>query len=78
MEHRWGSCRAWRFKKSRASGLERHLDKTWTHKNSSLDLNRTWDGTSLGLVQDLALKKRAEPPPWSSKFLSGQMSRNIR
>jgi hypothetical protein len=76
MERRWGSCRAWLFKKSRASALERQVsvrsDDTkqqlglghnlGTHK-SSFDLNRTWDGTSMGIVQGLALQKERRLRP---------------
>jgi hypothetical protein len=76
MECCWGSCRAWRFKKSGASALERQvsvrsdvtkqqvgLGHNLGAQNSSLDLNRTWDGTSLGLVQGLALQKEQSLRP---------------
>jgi hypothetical protein len=37
-------------------------------QNSNLDLNSTWDGTSLGIVQALVLQNRAEPPAWSGTW----------
>jgi hypothetical protein len=77
-------------KKRRSSGLEKQYyvryDGTKQQlrvghnlgaRNSSLDLNMTWDGTSLGLVQGLALQKRAEPPAWRSNIMSVRMAQNI-
>jgi type II secretory pathway component PulL len=37
-------------------------------QNSSLDLNRTWDGKSLGLVQGLALQKEHSLWPGEASF----------
>jgi hypothetical protein len=68
MGHRWGLCRAWRFKKQLSLRPGVALGHNLVAQDSSLDLNRNLDGMSMGLMQGLALQKTTEPPTQSGTW----------